>query len=394
MLIAMLMGFSAGVPILLTSRTLQLWLSFEGASNVLVGYAATFALPYTFKFLWAPVFDRFSLPFLSRRRGWLIICQAGLLITIAVLSRVNPVADLMTTVVLACLISFFAASQDTLVDAFRRESLKDEELGMGASVYQLGYRIAMWLTGGLAVIMAGQLSWNAAYLFAASLMIIGMISTLWADEPNLPAKIPSTFKEAVVGPLKDFFGRDGAVLFLVFVLLYKVGDNLAGNMLSKFYRDMLFSPEEIGLIAKSMGPVSVVLGALTGGALIIRLGIYRSLFIFGILQALSTLSFIVLAQAGHHIPTFAGVIFFEDFTAGMGSSAFLAFMAILTNRAFTATQFALLTSLMTVPRTILSSQTGHMVDFFGWQGFFLFCAVAAVPGLMLLSFLSRRYKLG
>lgn len=390
MLIAMLMGFSAGVPLLLTSKTLQMWISYKGASNVLVGVAATFALPYTFKFLWAPLLDRFHLPFLGRRRGWLIVVQLALFASIAVLSRIEPLENLKVTIVLAFLIAFFSATQDTLVDAFRRESLRDEEMGLGSSVYQMGYRIAMWLTGGFALVLAGQLSWNTAYLIMSFLMAVGVISTLWADEPPESQAAPKTMKEAVVAPLSEFFSRRSALLFLLFILLYKVGDAMAGNMLGKFYVDLQFTPEEVGVIAKTMGPISAMAGTFIGGILILRLGIQKSLFGFGILQALSTLSFAILHQLGHSLVGLTAVVFFEDFSAGMGSAAFMAFMAVLTNRAFTATQFALLTSLMAVPRTLISSVTGYLVDGLGWTGFFVFCAAVAIPGLLLLVVIKRR----
>jgi len=389
MLIAMLMGFSAGVPLLLTSKTLQAWLSYGGATNVLIGVAATLGLPYTFKFLWAPLLDRYQLPFLGRRRGWLIVLQLALLTAIAVLSQTDPVADLKRTFVMAFIIAFLSATQDTLVDAFRRESLLDDEQGLGASVYQMGYRVAMWLTGGVTLVLAGMISWNTAYLIMSTLMVIGIAATLWADEPKASAQIPKSLKEAVVAPLAEFFSRNGAVLFLLFILLYKVGDAMAGNMLSKFYADLQFTPQEVGVIAKTMGPISAVIGTLIGGGLIVKLGIQRSLFIFGIFQALSTLSFVLLSYTGHNLSALTAVVFFEDFSAGMGSAAFMAFMAALTNRAFTATQFALLTSLMTVPRTIIASFTGFLVDALGWAGFFSLCAAVALPGLLLLVYMNK-----
>ena len=389
MLINLLLGFSAGVPLLLTSKTLQAWLAYGGATNVLVGVAATLGLPYTFKFIWAPLLDRFQLPFLGRRRGWLIVLQVLLLTAIATLSQPDPVADLKRTFVMAFIIAFLSATQDILVDAFRRESLLDNEQGLGASVYQMGYRVAMWLTGGVTWVLAGSLSWNTAYLIMSFLMVIGIVATLWADEPKPSDAVPTTLSEAVIAPLKDFFSRNGAIIFLLFILLYKVGDAMAGNMLSKFYADMQFSPQEVGVIAKTMGPISAVIGTLVGGGLIVRMGIQRSLFIFGIFQALSTLSFVLLSYTGHNLPTLTGVVFFEDFSAGMGSAAFMAFMAALTNRAFTATQFALLTSLMTVPRTIIASFTGFLVDALGWAGFFSLCAAVALPGLMLLVYMNN-----
>ena len=392
MLMTLLMGFSSGLPLLLASKTLQTWMSYTGGTAKAVGAMALVGLPYSLKFLWAPLMDRYTPNRLGRRRGWMFISQLGILLCIIGLSFTNPVEQLFAASLLALGISFFGASQDIAVDAYRRESLNDEELGLGSSFYSMGYRIAMWITGGLALILADFISWNAVYLIMGGAMIVAIGFTFWADEPESSPGAPKTLQDAVFLPLKDFFSRNGAWLFLIFILLYKVGDSMAGNMLPKFYADLGFTKIEVGTIAKTMGPISVVSGTLLGGVLIIKLGIYRSLFIFGILQALSTLSFILLNAMGHSLPTFTGVIFFEDFTGGMGSAAFMAFMASLTNKSFTATQYALLTSLMAVPRTVISSITGYIVDFMGWVGFFLTCAVVALPGLILIYYVSKMYK--
>jgi MFS transporter, PAT family, beta-lactamase induction signal transducer AmpG len=392
MAVNLLLGFSAGIPFLLVSRTLQAWVSYTGGSNVLVGVLAAISIPYTFKFLWAPFLDRFELPFLGRRRGWLLLTQISLLLAIIALSRTEPTVNLQLTMILSVTIAFLGATQDILVDAYRRESLKDEELGLGSSVYTMGYRTAMWFTGGAALILAHRLSWNTSYLIMSSLVLLGIFATVWAAEPQASPHRPQNMKEAIIAPLKEFFSRKGVFLILAFILVYKMGDALAGNMLNKFYADLKFTPEEVGLIAKTMGPFAVVAGTFLGGLIIYRLGIIRSLFIFGILQAASTLSFVLLNNLGHNIPAFTGVIFFEDFTAGMGSAAFMAFMASMTNRAFTATQYALLTSLMAVPRTFFAVITGFLVDALGWNGYFATCAAIAIPGLVILVFLNRSLK--
>lgn len=392
MMISLLMGFSSGLPLLLCSKTLQTWMSYTGGTAQMVGFMAIVSIPYGLKFLWAPLMDRFSLSRLGRRRSWLLLSQLGVLISVAALSRIQPVEDLSLTMLLALAISFFGASQDIVIDAYRRESLKDEELGLGSSFYSMGYRIAVWIAGGLALILASRVSWNTVYLIMAGIMIMSMIVTLWADEPVGAVSSPRTLQEAVYLPLKDFFSRHGAVIILIFILLYKVGDAMAGNMLPKFYEYLGFSSEEVGVIAKTMGPVSFLLGTFIGGIIIFKTGIYRSLFIFGVLQALSTLSFVALDRAGHNLPVLTGVVFFEDLSAGMGSAAFMAFMASLTNKSFTAMQYALMTSLMALPRTLISSGTGYMVAYFGWSGFFIFCALAAIPGLALILHVYRIWK--
>lgn len=389
MLVTLLMGFSCGMPFLLASKTLQTWMSYTGGTTRAVGAMALVSLPYSLKFLWAPIMDRYTINGLGRRRGWLLVAQIGLLLSIVAISFTNPTEQIALTSFFALCISFFGASQDTVVDAYRRETLLDEELGIGSSLYSMGYRIAMWITGGLALILADQLSWNTVYLIMASVMLVAIGFTLWADEPPPAPSSPKTMRDAVVLPLQEFFSRHNAILFLIFVLLYKVGDAMAGNMLPKFYEHLGFTATEVGVIAKTMGPFSVVIGTFVGGALILRLGLYRALFTFGVLQALSTLSFVVLDMSGHSLPALTGVVFFEDFTGGMGSAAFLAFMAVLTNKSFTATQYALLTSLMAVPRTVISAGTGYMVDALGWSGFFLTCAIVALPGLFLITRIKR-----
>lgn len=389
MLITLLMGFSSGLPLLLSWKTLQMWLSYTGGTNQVVGAFALVGLPYSLKFLWAPVIDRFAILGLGRRRGWIVLTQIGLFLSIACLSRINPIENLFLASIIALTISFFAASQDVAVDAYRKESLSEEEFGLGASLYTLGYRVAMWVAGGLALILADVLSWNTVYLLLSFVMLANVAITLWAEEPPPSEGRPRTLKDAVILPLQDFFTRDGAWYLLVFILMYKVGDLMAGNMLPKFYEFHHFTPTEVGIAAKSTAPFSVPAGTFLGGLLLLKLGVHRSLYLFGIVQALSTISFLIVNWLGHNVIALTAVVFFEDFTAGMGSAAFMAFMAALTNVSFSATQFALLSSLAAVPRTVISSITGFIVDYLGWTGFFIFCAASALPGLLMISHIAK-----
>ncbi len=388
----LLMGFSSGLPLLLTSRTLQLWLSYSGGSNALVGYVAIIGLPYTLKFVWAPLMDRYAIPKLGRRRGWMFVTQALTMLSIFALSRIDPLANLTLAAASAFMIAFASASQDIVIDAYRREILTDEELGLGSSLSTTGYRIAMWVAGGLAVIMSKFLGWNTIYLLLSLFMGVGLITTFFAPEPDIHKSRPHSLKDAVWLPLKDFFERPRVLVILAFILLYRVGDSMVGNMLSKLYVTLGFTPEEIGVVAKSLTPFSFGFGAFIGGAAILRLGIMRSLFIFGIYQALTSLLFTVLHLSGHNIVIFGLVVFSEDLANGMTSAALLAYMASLTNKSFTATQYALLTSLMAVPRIFIASMAGHLVDFFGWDNFFIFCTMAATPGLLLLYYLYKRHN--
>ena len=386
MLVVFLMGFSSGVPLLLVGGTLKGWMRDEGVDLATIGFLSLVGLPYTLKFLWSPLLDHVPLPFLGRRRGWLIVTQILLLVLIALLG-VTGMQDLKWVGILTFTIAFVSATQDIVVDAYRREILSEEELGLGSSYAVNGYRLAIWLTSGGAFLLAGLMNWTTAYLVLSLTLLIGVLTTLLAPEPerteSLHMERPS-LRSAVVGPFKDYFSRPGAVLFLIFIFLYKLGDQMASEMLNPFYIDMGFAKEQIGAIAKSVGLVATLGGGFVGGVLMLKLGLTRSLWFFGILQALSTLGFSALSSIGPELWALTAVVAFENITGGMGTSAYAAFMASLTNRQFTATQYALLSSLMGVPRVFAGAATGVLAEHLGWSGYFLMCALVAIPGLFLL----------
>ena len=384
MLVSLLMGFSCGLPLLLTISVLQAWMKEAGIDLTVIGLMALVGLPYTLKFLWAPLLDRFTLPFLGRRRGWLLIAQLLLVLSIVALALTDPVAHPAMVALAALAVTFFSASQDIVVDAYRREDLTDTELGLGSSLYINGYRVGMLLASGGGLIMADHVSFPTVYLIMAACMLPGIITTLLAPEPIAAEGIPTTLREAVVQPLIEYFHRSGAVWILAFILFYKIGDTMASTMTTPFYLDIGFTKTEIGTVVKLFGFWATVVGGLAGGVIMIRLGIHRSLWVFGILQALSTAFFAVLARAGHHIGLLSSVIAFENLSSGMGTAAFVAFMASITNKKFTATQYALLSSLMGVPRVFASAPTGFLAKHFGWEVFFIFCALVAIPGMLLL----------
>ncbi len=384
MLVAFLMGFSAGLPLLLTIGVLQAWMKEKGVDLTWIGMIALVQLPYTWKFIWAPVLDRFTLPFLGRRRGWLLVAQLCLIFSIAALGYSDPVKNVAAMVVAAILVSFFSASQDIVVDAYRREDLADEELGLGSSMYIYGYRLGMLLAGGGGLIMADHMSYARVYLIMAACMVPGVVTTLLTPEPKVSAGAPRTMKEAVLNPMVEYFSRNNAVWILVFILLYKIGDTMASAITTPFYLDLGFSKTDIGAVVKVFGTGATLAGAFLGGVILLRLGINRSLWIFGILQAMSTACFAILARIGYSIPALSGVIAFENLSSGMGTAAFVAFMASITNKKFTATQYALLTSLIGVPRTFAASVTGYMAKHIGWESFFIACALVAIPGMLLL----------
>jgi len=384
MVVALIMGFASGLPLRLTLDVLKAWMKIEGVDLTVIGIMSLVGLPYTVKFLWAPVMDRFTLPFLGRRRGWLLIAQIALIGSIAGLGFTSPGQNPWIFAFAAFLVTFFSASQDIVIDAYRREDLSDEELGLGSALYINGYRIGMLLAGGGGLIMADHMSFTVVYLIMAACLIPAVVTTLLTPEPKITAGVPKSMKEAVVGPLKDYFSRNAAILILAFILLYKIGDSMASAMTIPFYLDIGFSMTEIGTVGQIFGFGATILGALVGGVLMLRLKINRSLWVFGFLQAISTAGFALLARIGHNIPALAGVIAFENLSSGMGTAAYVAFMASITNKKFTATQYALLSSLMGVPRVFASAPTGYFAKLFGWEIFFIFCTLIAIPGMLLL----------
>jgi PAT family beta-lactamase induction signal transducer AmpG len=384
MLVAFMMGFSCGLPLLLTISLLQAWMKQEEVDLTVIGMMALVGLPYTLKFLWAPFLDRFTLPFLGRRRGWLLVAQFSLILSISGLGFTNPGQNPLITAFAAFLVTFFSATQDIVVDAYRREDLADEELGLGSSLYVNGYRIGMLLASGGGLILADHMSFPFVYLIMAACILPGVFTTLLAPEPKLKAGAPQTMREAVFDPLVDYFSRNGAFWILAFIIFYKIGDTMASAMTTPFYLDIGFSKTEIGAVVKLFGFWATIAGSLLGGIIMLWLKINRSLWVFGFLQAISTACFAVLARIGHHVPALAAVIAFENLSAGMGTAAYIAFMASITNKKFTATQYALLTSLMGIPRVLASAPTGFLAKNAGWENFFIVCTLIAIPGMLIL----------
>lgn len=384
MLVALVMGFACGLPLLLTISVLQAWMKEEGIDLTVIGMMALVGIPYTLKFLWAPFLDRFTLPFLGRRRGWLLVAQVALIFSISGLGFTDPADNPWMVAFTAFLVTFFSASQDIVVDAYRREDFPDEELGLASSLYINGYRIGMLLASGGGLIMADHMPFSYVYQIMALCMLPGLLTTLLAHEPKITHGTPKTIGEAVIEPLTEYFSRQGALWILAFILFYKIGDTMASAMTTPFYLDIGFSKTEIGAVVKLFGFWATIAGALIGGVFMLRLGINRSLWVFGFLQALSTACFAILAGIGPSVPALSGVIAFENLSGGMGTAAYAAFMASITNKKFTATQYALLTSLMGVPRVLASAPTGYLAKSLGWEGFFIACTLIAIPGMLLL----------
>ena len=385
MLVALLMGFASGLPLLLTGSVLQAWLKDSGVNLTDIGLFALVGLPYTLKFLWAPLFDRYALP-LGRRRGWLAVSQIALAAALAMISIAAPKPDtLMWISCAALLVAFFSASQDIVIDAYRRESLSENELGLGSALYVNGYRVGMLLASGGGLILADHTSFAFMYQVMAACMAACVIVTLAAPEPPLAPGSPATLQDAVILPFRDYFQREGAWIALLFILLYKIGDTMASSMTTPFYLELGFSKTEIGAVVKLFGFWATLVGGTLGGMIILRMGLTRALWWFGAGQMLSTLGFALLFYSGHNNAVLAVVVAVENFTGGLGTAAFVGFMGALTDKRFTATQYALLSSLMGVPRVLLSAPTGWLALTMGWPAFFVMCTLLAIPGLWLIS---------
>lgn len=384
MLVAFIMGFACGLPLRLTMGVLQAWMKEEGVSLTVIGLFSLVQIPYAWKFLWAPVLDCYTLPILGRRRGWILTAQIALIAAIAGLGLSDPKNHFNITVILAIIVAFFSATQDIVVDAYRREDLADEELGLGSSLYMYGYQLGTLLAYGGGLVMADHMTWTSVYVIMSACILPCVLTTLLCPEPVITDGAPKTIKQAVFDPLNDYFRRSGALWVLAFIFFYKIGDTMAGAMTTPFYLDIGFSKSEVGAVAKIFGAWAIFAGAFAGGLIMLRLGINNSLWVFGILQAVSTACFAILAVTGPNAALLAGVVSFENLTSAMGSAAFIAFMASITNKRFTATQYALLTSFMAFPRVIASAPTGILAKGLGWEGFYIFCTLAAIPGILLL----------
>jgi PAT family beta-lactamase induction signal transducer AmpG len=387
MLTCIFQGFSSGLPLYVLIQLVPAWLRSEGIDLATIGLFNLVMLPYTWKFLWAPLMDRYQLPFLGRRRGWTLLSQVLLLGSIGMLGTVNPGTNLQAAMYLVFAVSLFSASQDIVLDAYRRELLADDELGTGNSLFINAYRLSSLVPGSLALILSDFMPWEAVYWIVAIFMMVGIVTTAMVAETGARTLAPASLREAVVEPFVEFFQRGGirsALAILTFMLLYKLGDNMATALSTPFYLDLGFSRTEIGTVAKFAALWASIAGTLLGGLAMLRLSINRALWIFGLVQIVSILGFAALARVGHDIYLLFTVVSFEYLGVGLGTVALTAFIARQTSIRFTATQFALLTSLTAIPRTVANASTGFIVEAMGYFNFFLVCTAVALPGLILL----------
>ena len=384
--ICCLTGFSSGLPLFILISLIPAWLRIENIDLKVIGLFSLIQLPFTWKFLWAPIFDRYKI-LMGRRRGWLIVFQILLLLSIASLGFFNAAIDLKTIAIISFLIAIFSASHDVVIDAYRREILDDAELGIGNAIHVNAYKISSLIPGSLSLILADMISWQDVFLITSLFMLVGIAMTLAVKEPDTQYIQPKNFKDSVIQPFISFFkknGRENALYILLFIFLYKLGDSMATALVTPFYIDLNFSMTEIGIIAKNAGLWASVIGGFLGGIWMIKIGINKALWIFGFLQLVTIIPFIVLSMVGHNLILLGITVGLESFAMGLGTTALIAFISKQTDPRYTATQFALFTSLASIPRSITNASTGFIVESLGWTNFFYLCFMLAIPGMLLL----------
>lgn len=387
MLICVFLGFSSGMPLYVLISLVPAWLRSSGIELAAIGALSLMTLPYSLKFMWSPLMDRFTPPFLGRRRGWTLITQIGLLFSIAALGQVDPRDSLKAVVALVFCVSLFSASQDIVLDAYRRELLADDELGTGTSIWVNAFRLSGLVPGSLALILSDHLPWSAVYWVTGGFMLLGILTILVVKEAGDDSLAPHTMREAVINPFVEFFSRDGVkggLIILAFLFFYKLGDNMATALATPFYIDMGYSRTEIGSVAKVAGLWASIAGGVLGGIVMLKVSINRALWLFGFVQILTILPYAWLSQAGHTLPGLFLVVSGEYLGVGLGAIALTAYMARETSTAFTATQFALFTSFMLIPRSVANATTGFIVEAVGWTVFYLVCVAVALPGMLML----------
>ena len=395
MLVTLILGFSGGLPLALTGATLQAWLTKAGLDVATIGLFALVGIPYSLKFLWAPVLDAKPLPFLGLRRGWMVVTQIGLFLCTIALGFLDPSSQLTLISAVAFMVAFCSASQDIVIDAYRTEIMTDKaELGAAAGTYITGYRIAMLVSGGVALILADHIGWTGMYIAMACLNLVGMVTILLSPEPAVERKLTSksSLKDSVALPFIEFFQRQGAMEILIFIMIYKLSTLMATALTTKFLLDLQYTLTSIGSVNKVAGLIATIAGTLVGGGLMVKMGLKRSLWIFGIIQSLVGLSFCLLAYITSHEGMgvwrefwLVAIISMDNFMMGLGTAALSGFMMSIVNKQFTGTQFALLTSVMAVARVILIAHAGTLVAMMGWNWFFIATVPLAIPGLLLLS---------
>lgn len=385
----LLLGISSGIPFALTGSTLQAWMKSENVDLTTIGLFSLVGMPYALKFLWSPLLDRYVPPFLGRRRGWIMLSQLFLILAITGMSFIQPAHAAGLMALMSVIVAFFSASQDIVIDAYRTDLLLKDEVGPGASVTTLGYRFGMIISGAIALYLSEYLSWHTVYLLMAASLLIGLIANFYAPEPQVPVKPPKTLLEAVVKPFMSFLEKKGAYEILAFLVLYKLDAVIATALMTPFMMDMGFSRADIASVTKVFGLIATLVGTMLGGAGMVKFGLKRSLWIFGLAQGVSGLSFMFLSIVGHSFPMMVTAIAAENICSGMGTAAYTGFMMSICDKRYTATQYALLTSIMALTRILGGAPTGWMAKSLGWEWYFIVSVFAMIPGLLVLSRFDR-----
>ena len=385
LLVVALHGFAAGIPFTLINEVLQSRLTVEKVSIVTIGLFAYLQIPYAWKFLWAPFLDRYQFPLLGRRRGWIFLFQLLLLASIAAMGFFRPASSLTLTALAALLVAFFSASHDIVVDAYRADVLRPEERGPGSSYYVIFYRLASFFAGGVALILADHVSWATVYMLMSVTMAVGVFATLIAPEVDTDISPPASLLQASWLPIKEFFGRAAAIEILVFTLIYKIDANIAQALMSTFFLKTGFTLTQLGAIRKTTSIIGGLAGTAVGGFVMVRLGMKRSLWVFGLLQGIVGICFVAMTYLGPNKSMLAVTVFSEFFFSGMGTAAYAAFFLAICDRRYSATQYALFTSLMAQSRILISAQMGFLQAAVGWRNYFVISILAMIPGLLLLT---------
>ncbi len=387
----LLLGFSSGLPLALSGSTLQAWFAQQNVSLVEIGFLSLIGQPYVYKFLWAPFLDRYIPPFLGRRRGWILLMQLGVAAALILMAFGHPRSHGIELALFACALAFFSATQDTSIDAYRTDLLPPDERGLGAAFTITGYRLAMLVSGGLGLIVAGSYGFKITYLIMAAIMLALTFSTFFSPEPHHVSP-PKSLRDAVINPFKEFLSRPGTVLVLVFLLLYRFGDAFTVSLTTAFLiKSLHFSLATIGMLNKMLGIAASIIGGIIGGILLARLSLFRALLYFGLLQALCSFLFMALAIVGKNIPLLAATIFMDNFSSGMVSAAAVVFITILCDKKFSATQFALFSAVSAFARVFVGPLSGITAQTFGWPHYFLISFFLSIPGLLLLWPLRNSY---
>lgn len=385
------LGFASGFPLLLTGSTLQAWYTQANVDIVTIGILTLVGQPYAYKFIWSPLLDRYVPAFLGRRRGWIFIFQLALIVGIFLMGLMNPAVNPFALGFLALVVAFLSASQDIAIDAYRTDLLKPNEWGMGIALNTIGYRLAMLVTGALALILADHIGWRMTYFIMASIMSLELIVTYLSPVTPNSETIPTDLREAVINPFRDFLQRKSAIAILIFIILYKMGDVFTLALGTTFLlRGIGFTLTEIGLVYKIIYMVGIFVGSYVGAVLLRKIGLFRGLWYFGIIQVLTNLPFLLLAIVGKNFSLLIATVFIESFGSGIATVAFLSFITSLCNHKYTATQFALFTAFSAFGRVFVGPVAGLMVQHLGWVQYYVWAVVLGAPGVLMVWYLKFR----